>query len=72
MIRSAQGLAFGLLLSASVNWALGRFLAKLQRHLFRLLLRLSDHLVHDFLSCGFYMYAYETMSKCQLDFVIRR
>ena len=66
MIGSAPGLAFGLLLSASVNWALGRVLAKLQRGLLRLLLWLRDHLVHDFLGHGFYMYAYETMSKCQL------
>ena len=33
MIGSAPGLAFGLLLSASVHWALGRVLAKLQKTL---------------------------------------
>ena len=68
----APGLAFGLLLSASVPWALGRVVTKLQRGFLRLLLRLRDHLVHDFLGHGFYMYAYETMIKYQHNFVIRR
>jgi hypothetical protein len=53
-----------LLLRASVNWALGRVVTKRLRGWLRLLLRLRDHLVYDFLGRGFYMYAYETMSKC--------
>ena len=72
IIGCAPGLACGLLLSASVHWALGRVVTKLLRGWLRLLLRLRDHLVHDFLGRGFYMYAYETMSKCQHDFAIKR
>ena len=64
------GLAFGLLLRASVHWALGRVLTSLLLGLFRLLLRLRDHLVYGFLSHGFYMYADETMNKYRHDFII--
>ena len=57
IIGHAPGLAFGLLLRARVNWALGRVLVNLLLGLLRLLLGLRNHLVHDLPSCGFYTYA---------------
>ena len=57
IIGHAPGLAFGLLLRARVNWALGRVLVNLLLGLLRLLLGLRNHLVHDLLGCGFYTYA---------------
>ena len=81
ILGHAPGLACGLLLRASVHWALGRVVTKLLWGLIRLLLRLRDHLVYDFLGRGFYMYAHKTMYKChayetmsirQNDFATRR
>ena len=72
ILGHAPGLACGLLLRASVHWALGRVVTKRLRGWLRLLLRLRDHLIYDFLGRGFYMHAYETMSKSNHEFAIRR
>ena len=59
IIGHAPGLAFGLLLRARVNWALGRVLVNLLLGLLRLLLGLRNHLVHNLLYGGCYTYAYD-------------
>ena len=72
ILGHAPGLACGLLLRASVHWALGRVVTKRLRGWLRLLLRLRDHLVHDFLGYGFYMYTHDMMNTCGYDIVIHR
>ena len=59
IIGHAPGLAFGLLLRARVNWALGRVLVNLLLGLLWLLLGLRSHLVHNLVRG---VYTYEKMS----------
>ena len=59
IIRHAPGLVLRLLLSAMVNWALGWLLTILLLQGLPLwLLWLRNHLVHNLLRRGCYMYAY--------------
>ena len=67
IIGHAPGLAFMLLLSTRVNWALGRVLINLLlRRLLLRLLWLRDHLINHPLRCGCYTYAYD-ISQCKYD-----
>ena len=59
IIGHAPGLAFGLLLRATVRRALGRVLTPLLLGLIWLLLRCLYHLIHDVLNGGCYTNAYE-------------
>ena len=59
LIGCAPGLAFGLLLRATVRRALGRVLTPLLLGSIWLLLRCRYHLIHDVLNGGCYTNAYE-------------